>query len=194
MNGKYLFSVVRFMLGAKNFYQEHCVTEWVIFMVIYAIFNGFCLYLNRLSACEKEQNRSKLRRGREENFCRSTTSTHTCMHKINFKHYSPQKMSFFILRYEVRKKFANSKNKKPKICKRWQKSRFRTKTDSFRLVKVVRRNKPCFCFIKLCGYLNNFLHRCRVLSRMDFICKKLSPGHSDHLSMYNKFSKAWLNS
>lgn len=25
----------------KKSYQQHCVTEWVIFMVIYAIFNGF---------------------------------------------------------------------------------------------------------------------------------------------------------
>jgi hypothetical protein len=57
----------------------------------------------------REQNRSKLRRGREENFCRSTTSTHTRKKSIsNIIHH--KNVIFHLL---IRgKKIANSKNKK----------------------------------------------------------------------------------
>lgn len=115
----------RFMLSAKNLYQQHCVTEWVIFMVIYAIFNGFCLYLNRFSACERAKSELIKERPRER---RIFVAWQLPLTQNQFsKTLFTAKMSFFIFWYEKKSPIPKIK---VKICKRWQKSRFRTKTDS----------------------------------------------------------------
>jgi hypothetical protein len=77
-------------------------------MVIYAIFNGFCLYLNRLSACERAKSEQIKERPRGEFL--PFDNFHSHEKKINFKHYSPQKCHFSSS--DTRQKIANSKNKK----------------------------------------------------------------------------------